>query len=174
MLTRVTIAAGLVLLLAACGGEDKPAEGTADVASLTATSGAAAPSASSGAQERPLERPDATQEEIARMYAVFDGCMEQNGFPQKDGSGTLNQKAAAEKICGHLQPETAFQRSQRLDPAHYGDRLRDWVTCIRSHGIDAYVEDDNLFFESLPAGEDAERVAECQTKAFAEVLEGSA
>jgi hypothetical protein len=177
MLTRitgVTAVVSLALLLAACGAAEE--EGTADVASLVTEgpAGTATPpgSALPAAQERPLERPDASQEDLARLYAVFDECMQQNGFPQPDGTGTLDQKAAAEKVCGHLQPETLSKRAERTDP-HYADHHRDWITCLRAKGIEAWGEPGELLVEEALSPEDTTVLGECEMKAFAMTLEAS-
>ncbi|WP_033339625.1 hypothetical protein [Catenuloplanes japonicus] len=170
-LAAVTAVAGLALLLTACSSPDSGTSsgdgGSADVATLTTDTPAA--TSSPAPPERPLERADASQEDIARMYAVFDECMEQNGFPQPDGTGTLDQQAAALKVCGHLQPETLSKRAERTDP-HFADHHRDWITCIRAKGIDAWGEPGELFVEEMLSEADAKLVGECEMKAFTTTL----
>ncbi|WP_033339624.1 hypothetical protein [Catenuloplanes japonicus] len=180
-LSRLTGIA-LVLLLSACSSApDTDAAGdSADVATLTTDTPAASASPAASAQERPLLRPDASSEEEDRYYDVYWTCLSDHGVPgytkEADGSvatapkpgagqGRGDDDAAAVAACANLEPETPWQRSQRTDP-HYADRLRDWITCIRSHGIDAFEEDGFLAFESLPSEDKMRFVDECEMKAF--------
>ncbi|MDP9799453.1 hypothetical protein J2S43_007965 [Catenuloplanes nepalensis] len=172
----------LVALLAACGDGEKADTAADQVVTLnTATPGATA-AASPATRERPLLRPDASQEEEDRLYDVYFACLADNGSPkhepqpggpadgpvaapaEPDADFEAKEQAAA-KACEHLEPEEPWQLSQRTDP-HYADKLRDWITCIRSHGIDAWEEDGFVAFESLPPENQLALVDECQIKAF--------
>ena len=153
-------------LLAACG--DSPASpasnGKQDVASIASASPTQAPAAQ--ASERPLIRTDTSAEEVDRLYDAWGKCLEDHGVPRK-GTGTGDtpaQKQAAE-ACEPLHPESVWERAKRLDP-EYGDKLRDWVTCIRAFGIDAWEENGFLAFNSLPSDADQKHVDECQRKVF--------
>ncbi|MFG1605096.1 hypothetical protein [Actinoplanes sp. NPDC049265] len=173
----------LGLLLAGCGSAD--AQDGEDVATLVSVK-PPAPAASSAAPvpaERPLIRTDTSSEEEERLYDVWQSCLEDNG----GGTGAKRKAAAdaaaepkvaqnvdpgfeerykkAEKKCANKEPEELWERAKRLDPA-YGDKLRDWVTCIRSHGIDAWESDGFLTFESLPPDNQMKKVDDCQDKAF--------
>ncbi|WP_033339626.1 hypothetical protein [Catenuloplanes japonicus] len=170
-ITGVTIVTGLALLLSACGGEDKAAEGTNEVASLATATPGGGTSATPVAQERPLLRPDASQEEQDRIRDIYFDCLRKNGFdPETRAENTEEQWKTADAACNQLEPEEPWERAQRLDPANYADRVRDWVTCVRAAGVDAWEHDGQISFEKLPEGEDAKRVDECEMKAFAEVV----
>jgi hypothetical protein len=182
-ITGAVLAVSLGVLLSACGGPENSKDGD-DVASLV-TVEPRQPTTSSAApvsQERPLIRTDTSREEEKRLYDVWQACLEKNGA----GTGKTRKAAApgapqamspnvdpaaearskeAEKKCGNQEPEEVWERSKRLDPA-YADKLRDWVTCIRSHGIDAWESDGFLSFESLPPESQMKKVDECQDKAF--------
>ncbi|MET0496099.1 MAG: hypothetical protein ABW000_23475, partial [Actinoplanes sp.] len=163
--TGAVLAVTLGVLLSGCSSPDKD-QGSADVASLVSVAPpkAATSSAAPVSEERPLIRTDTSSEEEERLYGVWTTCLEQNGA----GKGVKRKMAAdaaaaepntdpglegrykkAEKKCASKEPEEVWERAKRLDPA-YADKLRDWVTCIRSHGIDAWESDGFLTFESLP------------------------
>ncbi|MFI5843503.1 hypothetical protein ACIA8K_27735 [Catenuloplanes sp. NPDC051500] len=183
-LTAITLAGGLALLLSACGGGEA-AENTDDVASLATTGAPASPAASAtspASAERPLVRPDASEEEEDRLYDIYWTCLTDHGVPgyskAADGSVESAPKPgpvgagrggeddpAALAACAHLEPEAPWQRAQRIDP-HYADKLRDWITCVRSHGIDAFESEGFLSFESLPSEDKMKLVDECEMKAF--------
>lgn len=176
--TALTVALGV--LLSGCGGSDpERGDDVASVASVAAP-GPSASAASAASGERPLIRTDTSAEEEQRLYDVWDECLEKNGA----GTGGKRKLAAdaarggprantdlaakyqkAEAACADKEPEEVWQRAKRLDPA-YADKLRDWVTCIRAHGIDAWESDGFLTFESLPPDDQLAKVDECQDKAF--------
>ncbi|MDP9799452.1 hypothetical protein J2S43_007964 [Catenuloplanes nepalensis] len=161
---RFTTGVALVLLLAACGAPPSSSSSSDDdVVSL-----ATGPAPSAAAPERPLLRPDATQEEEDRLLNTYYACLKEHGvdITQRGSDATAQNWDAASAACAHLEPEALWERAERTDP-HYADRLRDWVTCIRAHGIDAWEHDGHLNFESLPPEEQMPLVDECQAKAFA-------
>ena len=155
-LTGAALALALGALLSACSGSAADSgTGQSDVASLVSV---APPQAStSAAAERPLVRTDTSAEEEERMWETWQECLADNGGPSKmaladkrNADLGLDAKAKkAEAACANKRPEKVWERAKRLDPA-YADKLRDWVTCIRSHGIDAWESDGFLAFESLP------------------------
>lgn len=181
-ITGAALAVALGVLLSGCSGPDN-GQGSDDVASLVSAAPPkpANPSAAPISEERPLLRTDTSSEEEERLYDVWTTCLEQNGA----GTGAKRNAAAdaaagakpntdpglaakytkAEKKCASKEPEEVWERAKRLDPA-YADKLRDWVTCIRSHGIDAWESDGFLAFESLPPDNQMKKVDECQDKAF--------
>jgi hypothetical protein len=180
-LTGLVLTAGLALLLTACAGGEEDKQ-TDEVASLATETPAAAPaSAAPASQERPLVRPDASEEEEEQLYDVYWACLTDHGVPgySKSENGTVNSAPkpaepgegradddpAAVAACGHLEPEAPWQRAQRTDP-RYADKLRDWITCVRSHGIDAFESEGFLAFESLPSEDKMKFVNECEIKAF--------
>jgi hypothetical protein len=182
-MTGAVLAVLLGVLPAGCGADDTR-DGD-DVATLVSVKppAPAASSAAPVAEERPLIRTDTSPDEEQRLYDVWQSCLEDNG----GGTGAKRKAAAdaatgakpaqnvdpgfeerykkAEKKCAAKEPEEVWERAKRLDPA-YGDKLRDWVTCIRSHGIDAWESDGFLTFESLPPDNQMKKVDECQDKAF--------
>lgn len=187
MNTRLTSAAltlALGVLLTACSGsaaDSNTGTGKADVASLASVAPPQATTPSAAAEERPLVRTDTSAAEEERMWNTWTDCLEKNGAPSKQalaGAGSGANKARpntdpgleaktkkAEAACASKEPEQVWERAKRLDPA-YADKLRDWVTCIRSHGIDAWESDGFLTFESLPPDNQMEKVDDCQDKAF--------
>ncbi|MFI5960291.1 hypothetical protein [Cryptosporangium sp. NPDC051539] len=164
--TRLFAVAALTLLLAACGGtaaDDEP-----EVATLR--SGSPSPSPTTG--ERPLIRPDTSAEEEERLNAVWLSCLKAHGHPkQADQPVDLPKDefearaAVAEKACLNKQPEELWERSKRTDPK-YADKLRDWITCVRAAGIDAWESDGFITYQSLPSDPDLKKVDACEAKAF--------
>jgi hypothetical protein len=179
MNTRLTGAAltlALGVLLSACSGST-PGTREDEVASLASVEPARA-ATSAAAEERPLVRSDTSAEEEERMWNTWTECLEKNGAPAKgDPNGAVSEPRPntdpgldrktkkAEAACVGKQPEKVWERSRRLDP-DYADKLRDWVTCIRSHGIDAWESDGFLTFEHLPPDNQMKKVDDCQDKAF--------
>lgn len=165
------VAITMVGLLAGCGGEGdgrtEPAAGKGgkDVASLTSPGASATGSSAPG--ERPLIRPDSSSEEKERLWNAWERCLDEHGLGKRelDKEQASKQEKESERLCGSKQPEELWQRAQRTDP-QYADKLRDWVTCIRSHGIDAWEDDGFLAFNSLPPDDQMRHVDECQAKAF--------
>ncbi|MEV4512663.1 hypothetical protein AB0K00_27295 [Dactylosporangium sp. NPDC049525] len=163
----------LLLLLAfaaltACSDQpDATAPKVATVAGGTAQP--SSQSAAAAANERPIVRSDMTNEEEDRLWATWKRCLDEHGVPEKDYKRLSDNPDPAAKAafeaCANLEPETPWQRSKRLDPA-YGDKLRDWVTCIRAAGIDAWEDNGFLAFNSLPSDEQQVHVDECQRKVF--------
>jgi hypothetical protein len=180
-ITGAALAVALGLLLSGCSGADN-GQGSDDIASLVSAAPpeAGTPSAAPTSEDRPLIPTDTSSEEEERLYEVWQTCLDQNGA----GNGGRRKAEAdaaaagakidpalaakyerAEKKCASKEPEEIWERARRLDPA-YGDKLRDWVTCIRAHGIDAWESDGFLTFESLPPESQKPKIDECQDKAF--------
>ncbi|WP_305787176.1 hypothetical protein [Symbioplanes lichenis] len=152
------------------------------MATLVSTAPSAAPSKKPA--ERPLIRTDTSAEEEDRLTQIWIDCMVAHGDPdysakkalndgadpgqivaQRGAPGTEAKHKQAEKACQDKEPEEIWQRAKRLDPT-YPDKLRDWVTCIRSYGIDAWEDDGFLAFESLPPDPQMKKVDQCQDKVF--------
>jgi hypothetical protein len=175
-LTGAALALALGALLSACSGsaaDSGTGTGQDDVASLVSAAPPQASTPPAATAERPLVRTDTSVEEEERMWATWQECLADNGGPSKASLADkrnadlgLDAKAKkAEAACANKRPEKVWERAKRLDPA-YADKLRDWVTCIRSHGIDAWESDGFLAFESLPPENQMKKVDECQNKAF--------
>jgi hypothetical protein len=182
MSTRLT-GAGLALtlgvLLSACSGstaDSGTGTGKGDIASL-ASGAPQATTSSTATNERPLIRTDTSPEEEQRMWDAWQDCIEKNGGAPSNGAAGKGPRPATDpdrqdpkamkavEACANMEPETVWGRAKRLDPA-YPDKLRDWVTCVRSHGIDAWESNGLLTFESLPPDNQMKKVDECQDKAF--------
>jgi hypothetical protein len=177
-LTGAALALARGVLLSACGGsttDSGTGTGQGEVASLPSTAPRASTS-SAAAEERPLIRTDTSPEEEQRLWDLWQDCMENGGAPSNGAAGKGPRPATdadrqdpkarkAVEACANKEPETVWERAKRLDPA-YPDKLRDWVTCIRSHGIDAWESNGLLTFESLPPDNQTKKVDECQDKAF--------
>ena len=176
-LIGAALAVALGALLSACG-DSAGDSGAGDVASLASGAPPKAITASAAAEERPLIRTDTSAADEQRMWDAWQVCLEKNGMPSK-GQLVANARAMkantdksldsnakkAEAACAAKEPERVWERAKRLDPK-YADKLRDWVTCIRSHGIDAWENDGDVAFESLPPDDQMKKVNECQDKAF--------
>ncbi|AGL16306.1 hypothetical protein [Actinoplanes sp. N902-109] len=179
--TGAALAISLGVLLTGCSSGDR--DDTGDVASLTGAGSASSASSASPAataEERPLIRTDTSAAEEDRLYALWQGCYKDHGFDpgemkraaatQEDGVAALTpeRKVAwtkAEKDCANKQPEQVWERAKRLDPA-YSDKLRDWITCIRAQGINAWESDGFVAYDSLPPDNELKKVDDCQDKAF--------
>ncbi|MEV6630326.1 hypothetical protein AB0M54_06195 [Actinoplanes sp. NPDC051470] len=184
MKVRITGAVlAVALLLTGCSGgaDDSSSDDVASVVSIKPPqpSSSSAPSSSS---ERPLIRTDTSDDEKERLMQLWLSCLDKNGAGTADkrklaadstgGAAKANVDPAfearykqAEKLCANKEPEQVWERAKRLDPA-YADKLRDWVTCTRSQGIDAWESDGYLTFESLPPENQMKKVDACQDKAF--------
>lgn len=184
MKVRVTGAVlAVALLLTGCSGgaDDSSSDDVASVVSIKPPQPASS-SAPASPAERPLIRTDTSADEEERLMQVWLGCLEKNGagtdekrkMAADSAAGPVAEKVdpafearykRAEKLCADKEPEQVWERAKRLDPA-YADKLRDWVTCIRSQGIDAWESDGFLTFESLPPENQMKKVDACQDKAF--------
>jgi hypothetical protein len=172
--SRLLVAFAALALLAGCA-KAAPSDDGPQVATVASAGPGAAPSPS--AEERPLLRADMSAEEKQRLNDIWQRCVADNSgadlATQKrlsDGGAGLppEQKERYDKavaLCAAKEPEEVWERAKRLDP-EYGDKLRDWVTCIRAFGIDAWEDNGFLAFNSLPDDEGQKHVDECETKAF--------
>jgi hypothetical protein len=124
-LTAVTALASLALI-SACSKESESAEDEG-VASVTEAGGTT--SQAPVQVERPLIRPDTTEEEERRLGQLYQECQAQYGLAKymlKNDNGSWkgykggNDKLwrAAEKACASKQPETLPERAAREDPEY--------------------------------------------------------
>jgi hypothetical protein len=174
-LTGAALALALGALLSACSGPAADSDtGTrqGDVASLVSAAPQQDTTPSTASADRPLVRTDTSEAEEERMWETWKKCLTENGSPSKASLAAKNadpglaaKARKAQAACVNKEPEKVWERAKRLDPA-YTDKLRDWVTCVRSHGIDAWESDGYLTFESLPPHHQMRKVDECQNKAF--------
>jgi hypothetical protein len=172
--SRLLVPFAALVLLAGCA-QSASSENGPEVATVAS----AGPTVSTGPStaERPLLRADMSADEKERLYDIWQRCVTDNSgadlATQKrlaDSVGGLppEQKERYDKavaLCASKEPEEVWQRAKRLDP-EYGDKLRDWVTCIRAFGIDAWEDNGFLAFNSLPDEQGQKHVDECETKAF--------
>jgi hypothetical protein len=161
------------LLLTGCSGA--PAENRDDVASL-ATGAASGPSASaSSAPERPLIRSDTSDAELQRMQEAWQDCLAKNGGSSKEDyaekktedvpQSVIEADKKAAEACADMQPEEVWERAKRTDPL-YADKLRDWITCVRAEGINAWESEGFITYESLPPPKQMKKVHACEEKVF--------
>jgi len=168
----------LVALLALAGcGRSAPASDGPQVATVASAGGSAGPSVSAGPSERPLLRVDMSPDEKQRLYDIWMRCISDLSGVDASTAKRLSDGGAgmpaeqkerydrAVATCAVKEPEEVWERAKRLDP-QYADKLRDWVTCIRAAGIDAWEDNGFLAFNSLPDEQGQRHVDECQKKAF--------
>ncbi|WP_213007875.1 hypothetical protein [Paractinoplanes toevensis] len=176
---RAMVLATTVSLLGGCGGAEKTdTPGVASIAQPTATASAAA-----SPSERPLIRADASEEERTRLQDVYIDCLRANGFPKQGAVKGRNggypsdledfdlSAGVVDKIkknCGPKEPELPIQRAKRLDP-QYADHVEANVKCLKSHGIEAVVENDApALVNGLPGRSDGHWLDDCEREAFAD------
>ncbi|MFI5842976.1 hypothetical protein ACIA8K_25030 [Catenuloplanes sp. NPDC051500] len=146
--TLVLAATGVIAALTGCGGAD-PQAGD-DVPTLVTPGAAAAASGSAPAgAERPVIRPDATEEEITRLENLWAACLVAAGVPHHvDEAGNYGkpevdladpQYRAAVDSCAATQPESWLDRERRTDPK-FTDRLLEAVACLKAKGYQARVD----------------------------------
>ncbi|WP_426505564.1 hypothetical protein ACPPVO_47685 [Dactylosporangium sp. McL0621] len=150
-------------LLTACGTDQPSAP---DVASMA--TGAASASPAPSAEERPLIRTDASNEEKDRLWNEYNRCLADHGLTKEQQDRAQKGDPSAQaglQACANKEPEQVWERAKRTDP-NYNDKLRDWVTCVRAAGIDAWEENGFIAFKSLPPDDQMRKVDDCQDKAF--------
>ena len=184
-LVVVTVLVSLALITG-CGGKseaDKSAEDKG-VASLTGTgsgSGTGGKASPSPAQlERPLIRPDTTDEEETRLNQLYLDCQAQHGLTpymmkNEDGSwkgykgGNDPLRDKARQACASKEPETLPERAAREDP-EYQDKFDKWISCMRSHGLKVSAAPDSpgvfAFDKGLPPDNLFKWVKKCEADAF--------
>ncbi|MCX4907001.1 hypothetical protein [Streptomyces sp. NBC_00878] len=178
-LTTVTALASLALITA-CSGESGSAKSAEDkgVASVTEPSGKS--SQAPAQAERPLIRPDTTEEEETRLGQLYQECQAQHGLAKymiknedgtwkgyKGGNDELWEKA--KKACASKEPETLPQRAAREDP-EFQDKNEKWLKCMRSHGLKVSAAADNpgmiAFDDGLPPDSQMKWIKKCEADAF--------
>ncbi|MFI6406831.1 hypothetical protein [Streptomyces sp. NPDC050548] len=141
-------AAAALSLLSACGGgsggDGSSASKDTGVASIeTPKANAGAASASAEAETgRPQLRLDSTDEERARLYAVWTQCLHDQGAPtgHKPGStawsiaGDLDKYPAATKACLSKKPLEPPEEDPAKNP-HYMDDFRVYIKCLNDGGL---------------------------------------
>jgi hypothetical protein len=179
-LTAATALASLGLLTA-CGGGSEPAKDAADNGVASVATPSSAPSQTAEQVERPLIRPDTTEEEEWRLGQVYQDCQAQHGLANymlknDDGSwkgykgGNDKLYKAALKACASKEPETLPDRVAKEDP-NWKDKYRQWISCMQSHGIAAEPSWDSpgyfaLAGGRLPTASQEKWVKKCEADAY--------
>lgn len=181
---RLAAAAALasLTLLTACGGGSGDSQSSGgDVGVASVTEGDRNPTKVAQV-ERPLIRPDTSQEEEERLWQVYYDCLAQQGLKlaKNEGEGyegtykgiaEQDQKKvqAAKKGCAAKEPETLPERASREDPK-YQDKYDKWLDCMRSHGLKVEAAPDQPgtfgFTEGLPPESKAKWIRKCEAEAF--------
>ncbi|MFF0516788.1 hypothetical protein [Streptomyces sp. NPDC004250] len=186
LVRRLAAAAALasLCLLTACdsGGGDGEAADDTGVVSVT---GGDKQQEEAAQVERPLIRPDTSDEEKDRLEQVYLDCLAQQDLRMVTNKGgeyegtykgidTRVEKdqakiADARKKCAAKEPETLPQRSAREDP-EYHKKFDKWLDCMRSHGMKVEASPDNPgtfgFPEGLPPADKQRWVEKCESEAF--------
>ncbi|MET7568800.1 hypothetical protein ABZT04_09875 [Streptomyces sp. NPDC005492] len=156
-LVGVVGATALVVLTACGGGGSSDADGNGKakddgVASINDPGGSdSSAKANAGADSgRPQLRLDTSDEESARLEAVWTACLHDEGAPtgHKPGStawsidGNLEKYPAAVKACQSKQPLPPPELDPSTNP-HYVDDSRAYVKCLNDHGIKVHMIQDH-------------------------------
>ncbi|MFK4149288.1 hypothetical protein [Streptomyces sp. NPDC004065] len=168
------------LLLAACTrestAEDTGVASAQDSRKEDASEDAKEASSSPAKVERPLIRPDTSEEEKDRLNQVYQDCLAKHGakmLKNEDGSwkGAFRsgdpKYPAAQRACAHKERETLTMRSAREDP-QFREKADRWVACLRKHDVVATVGDDGLL--AFPDGTNLDHNIEWADKCEAEVF----
>ena len=182
-LTAVTALASFTLITA-CGGEPEPAKSAEDkgVASVTQPGDkqSQTPEQSPAQAERPLIRPDTTEEEEWRLVQVHQECQALYGLEpymikNDDGSwkgykgGNDKLWKEALKACASKEPEPLPARVAKEDP-NWKDKYRKWLKCMESHGMDVEPTWDTpgyfAFTHGLPPVSKTKWIKKCEAEAY--------
>jgi hypothetical protein len=152
-------------------------ETTASVASIPRT-GTTPATTKPVAVEGPLIRHDTSEAEIARFYQVYSNCLAAEGVPMQKGKAgisqdpeTLARYKTELTACAAKRPESVAERDQRQNPEDFPDHLRQWVSCMKSKGLDVVVippDGWGISDEAAARGyvPDFRVVQKCQLKVF--------
>lgn len=175
-LTAVSALSSLSLITA-CGAEPEPAKATEGkgIASVTDPD---KQSQAPATVERPLIRPDTSKEEEWRLIQVHLDCVAQQGIKmvknKDDGSwkgpaDTEEKVHAAYKVCVSKEPESLPARTARKDPG-WKDKYRQWIKCMRSHGLNVEPTWDTpgtfSWPDGLPPGSTEKWIKKCEAQAY--------
>ncbi|MFF1277541.1 hypothetical protein ACFVZC_29720 [Streptomyces marokkonensis] len=182
-LTVITALTSLTLLTACDGESESSGEARSkDVASVTREGEPGDGKKEPAKAERPLIRPDTSEEEEWRLVQVYYDCLAKQGLKMAKNHGGEYEGTykgiieedpakitAANKVCGSKEPETLPERAARNDP-EYHDKYDKWLTCMRSHGLKVQATPDEpgifAFEEGLPPEDKAKWVKKCEAEAF--------
>ncbi|MGC5287527.1 hypothetical protein [Micromonospora sp. DT231] len=136
--------AGLLLSLAACGGDSRGSGPEVAAIPGATTSASAGPAGSTSNADRQLPL-GASKQEIDRLYGAYYACWTQHGVPSapaKDGNGgpLLSYKMDEKKYqpavdaCADKEPLGAPELDPHQNP-NFADDLREKLQCVREHGL---------------------------------------
>jgi hypothetical protein len=165
-----------VLLTTGCdgSGEDKT-----DSQVATLQSAPAGKSAAAQPEERPLIRPDMTEQDFIAVHQPYWKCLEDKGVklagdvagfrkPHEDSSKVFPE---AQKACGSKEPESWITRDERVNP-HHIDLMRQMTQCLIDKGYKVTLQTDPEVKVKYSSTEELIRADEdsiaCREKAFAE------
>ncbi|MFG1836902.1 hypothetical protein ACGFH8_00550 [Micromonospora sp. NPDC049175] len=135
---------GLLLSLAACGGDSLGSGPEVAAIPGATTSASAGPAGSTSNADRQLPL-GASKQEIDRLYGAYYACWTQHGVPSapaKDGNGgpLLSYKMDEKKYqpavdaCADKEPLGAPELDPHQNP-NFADDLREKLQCVREHGL---------------------------------------
>lgn len=187
LVRRLAAAAALASLglITACGGGGSGSSasgkgaGSQDTGVASVTDPSAKPTQVLTQVERPLIRPDTSDEEADRLDQIYQGCLQQHGLHMdKNTEGSFRGSytdtdstkiAAAKKACASKQPETLPERDARQNPA-WKDKYVKWINCMNAHGLDVVATYDTPgefgFVKGLPPENKEKWVNVCESQAY--------
>jgi hypothetical protein len=159
--TRATGGVGLLLLmlstaslLTGCSESSSAGDSGSPptVASVDTQPPPAAPDATqaeSGPDARPVLRPDASNEDLDRMFGAWSDCLHKHGVPNRWQGGNVpaskiletsrsnksKKFAAADKACASKEPEDYKDRLKRQDPTDYQERGLKFQKCLKDKNV---------------------------------------
>jgi hypothetical protein len=175
---------GAVLLATTgCGSSDSGSTGNgkADPNVATLHSDTATATTSAAPAQRPLLRPDASDDEVIALENAWTHCLGEHGVPlmpaqpgavqkPKDEHGPQYKEATA--ACANLEPEDWRDVEARTDP-QYADRLRVEVQCFKEKGIHAELRGQPpqlVFADDREVPRALDVTPECEKRAFGDVM----
>ncbi len=184
------LAAATLLLLPACGHSSRTtgSGGTDTGVATLQSSGAASAKPGTPDDERPLIRPDTTDQEYVALNNAWLRCLGDHGVPLRPPQGpdgiikstadlTDPKYRAAADACAAKKPETWQDRDARTDP-RYADHIREEARCLEAQGIKVEITgnppgisftDDRQVSRALTLAPDCERQAfRDQIKAYSD------
>ncbi|WP_436532509.1 hypothetical protein [Actinoplanes sp. HUAS TT8] len=172
---RYTMAALAVAGLAAgCTAAKPTPSGAGHVATLQSPDSRTSPAADP-ADQQPLIRVDASEEERNAMWAIWQQCVKQKGGPEfaENWKLAFDPTPAAKAVraaCLAKEPETYEQRQKRTDLTAFRDNQRQWYECAKKQGYKVNTPDENGEFGLTEIGPEGDfqspKIEACRIAAF--------
>ena len=178
----IVVAVAAMVLMTGCSDSKDEAPRVATLAST----GAAAPAASAGADandQRPLVRLDASPEEVDALYKTWAACLVKEGGPKYSdyrfyAKGDVPDDPSARKVVGAClgkQPERFVDRYKRQDMSGFKDANRRMYKCAKEKGYKLTAPDPETgqfgLTEITSLGDwGSEGIKECERQAYADRL----